>query len=219
MGKTDVRAAGELAERHPGVSYQAFDLWKPDQTRMREMLAEAGRAVRGGCVVCSYPLTGWDVRRAELSLHEPGRARRQERADDAAVVDRDGTMLVRGGRAHSAAHWRAISFSEHGVRHLLLAEPSSRGGPGSERSGRELRALGACVTVVALTSRREDQVAGMLAELPRRPLRGGGHPAGVLEDGVLETMSHQPWTVFVAKAQPAWNLHLPRSEAITSPRS
>ena len=50
MGKTDIRDAGEVAAEHPGVRYQAFDLFEAGPDRIGEMLAAAWWSCsRAGC--------------------------------------------------------------------------------------------------------------------------------------------------------------------------
>jgi polyene macrolide polyketide synthase len=210
MGKTDLRVPEDVAERHPGVAYRAFDLMEAGPERLREMLEElAGLFDRG--VLSPLPVTGWDVRRAPDAfrfMSQAGHVGKNVLAMPAAI-DTDGTMLITGGTGALGGALARHLVTEHGVRHLILAGRRGRDAPGASELERGLLDLGAHVTVVACDVADESQLAGLLAEIPsEHPLRGVVHAAGVLDDGVIETMTHEQLDrVFAAKADAAWNLH------------
>ncbi|MFD3588749.1 SDR family NAD(P)-dependent oxidoreductase [Streptomyces sp. NPDC058683] len=92
----------------------------------------------------------------------------------------------------------------HGVRGLVLA--SRRGGdaPGMAELAAELRGLGAEVTTVACDVAERDAVAALLAE---HPVTAVVHAAGVLDDGVLATLTPERVAeVFRAKVDGARHL-------------
>nr|WP_176741063.1 type I polyketide synthase [Streptomyces agglomeratus] len=99
--------------------------------------------------------------------------------------------------------------SEHGVRDLLLV---SRRGDASEDVRQlilELRQLGARVRVEACDVGDRDALARLLTSIPdNRPLTGVVHCAGVVEDGIFDTVTPaQLAGVLRPKAEAARHLH------------
>ncbi len=210
MGKTDLRSAGDVAGRHPGVSYRAFDLMEAGPQRIGEVLRELAVLFEEG-VLSPLPVVGWDVRRAPEAFRFMSQAGHVGKnvVTMPASIDPDGTMLLTGGTGALGGALARHLVTEHGVRHLILASRRGRDAPGAIELQSELEAHGASVKVVACDVAEESQLARLLAEISsERPLRGVIHAAGVLDDGVLETMTREQLDrVFVAKAQAAWNLH------------
>ncbi len=210
MGKTDLRSAGDVAERHPGVSYRAFDLLEAGPERIGEMLEELAALFEEG-VLSPLPVTGWDVRRAPEAFRLMSQAGHVGKnvLTMPASIDPDGTLLITGGTGALGGALARHLVVEHGVRHLILASRRGPGAAGAPELEQELRDLGASVEVVACDVAEESQLAGLLAEIsPEHPLRGVIHTAGVIDDGVLEALTHEQLDrVFAAKAQAAWNLH------------
>ncbi|MEU1458876.1 type I polyketide synthase, partial [Streptomyces avermitilis] len=101
-----------------------------------------------------------------------------------------GTVLITGGTGVLGRLVARHLVEEHGVRHLLLA---GRRGPDAE-GARELRAelggLGATVEVVACDAADRQQLTDLLTRIPDdRPLTGVVHSAGILDDGVITSLS------------------------------
>ncbi|MEU9372076.1 type I polyketide synthase, partial [Streptomyces avermitilis] len=116
-----------------------------------------------------------------------------------------GTVLITGGTGVLGRLVARHLVEAHGVRHLLLA---GRRGPDAE-GARELRAelggLGATVEVVACDAADRQQLADLLTRIPDdRPLAGVVHSAGILDDGVITSLSPERLGVVLrAKADAA----------------
>jgi len=117
----------------------------------------------------------------------------------------DGTVLITGGTGELGALLARHLVTRHGVRHLLLL---SRRGGGADLVA-ELTALGADVRVEACDAADRDALAAVLATVPAdHPLTAVVHAAGVLDDGVVESLTPQRLErVLRPKVVAARNLH------------
>ncbi|WP_337466368.1 type I polyketide synthase [Saccharopolyspora spinosa] len=121
----------------------------------------------------------------------------------------EGTVLVTGGTGGLGALLARHLVSAHGVRHLLLASRRGLAAPGADELVAELEQAGADVAVVACDSADRDSLARLVASVPaENPLRVVVHAAGVLDDGVLMSMSPERLdAVLRPKVDAAWYLH------------
>ncbi|WP_371103261.1 beta-ketoacyl reductase [Streptomyces sp. PU_AKi4] len=180
---------------HPG-RFGLLDV-EPDTGLTAELLgaalavgeAEAEVAVRGGEVVVprlarlsstsGLEVSGWDVA--------------------------GGTVLVTGGTGGLGRVVARHLVVGHGVRDLLLV---SRRGVAAEGVGAlvaELSGLGARVSVEACDVADADAVAALVG---RYPVRAVVHAAGVLDDGVVESLTDERLArVLRPKVDAAWHLH------------
>ncbi len=137
---------------------------------------------------------------------------RLARAADAVaapVWDVEGTVLVTGATGALGTAVARHLVTEHGVRHLLLASRRGLAAPGAAELRDELVALGADVTMAACDVADRDATAALLAGIPATaPLRAVVHAAGVLDDGVLTSLTPERLdTVLRPKVDAARTLH------------
>ncbi|MEH0434506.1 SDR family NAD(P)-dependent oxidoreductase [Streptomyces scabiei] len=105
------------------------------------------------------------------------------------AFDPDGTVLITGGTGALGAHV-ARRLARSGARHLLLTGRRGPDTPGAAELVAELAGLGAETTVAACDAADRDALATLLADIPEdRPLRTVVHAAGLLDDGVLDTLT------------------------------
>ena len=220
MGKTDIRDSGEIAARHPGVHYRAFDLWDAGPDRIAEMLADL-KAMFDREVIVPLPVRTYDIRRARDAFRYFSQARHIGKIAlsipagsggvDSGVVSAvsAGTVLITGGTGGLGSMLARHLVTDYGVRSLVLASRRGPAASGAEDLVAELTGLGARVRIVACDVSDRGEVVELLAAVPQdAPLTGVVHTAGVLDDGVVVSLSPERVdAVLAAKADAAWYLH------------
>ncbi|MFC9271031.1 type I polyketide synthase [Streptomyces zhihengii] len=210
MGKNDVRDAGEVAAAHPGVRYQAFDLWEAGPERIGEILAELLALLRTGALRLP-PVRAFDVRQAPDAFRHVGQARHIGKVvlTVPRPLDPAGTVLVTGGTGGLGALVARHLVTAHGAGRLVLLGRGGPGAAGARELTAELTALGAEVEVLACDVSDRDALAGVLGAIPAdRPLTAVVHAAGVLDDGTVEALTPARLdTVLGPKADAALHLH------------
>jgi acyl transferase domain-containing protein/NADP-dependent 3-hydroxy acid dehydrogenase YdfG/acyl carrier protein len=134
-----------------------------------------------------------------------GRLTRLVPADRPGPLDPGGTVLITGGTGGLGALLARHLVARHGVRHLVLV--SRRGG--GDDLVTELAELGAEVTIAACDVTDREALAAVLAAVPAgRPLTAVVHAAGVLADGMVDSLTDQQFhDALRPKVDAAWHLH------------
>ncbi|MDG4809397.1 type I polyketide synthase [Micromonospora sp. WMMD1120] len=208
MGKADIRDPQVVAESHPGVRYRSFDLLEAGPERIQEMLSEIVSLFEQGALAHS-PVRAWDVRRGVEAFRylREGRNTGKVVLTVPAPLDPDGTVLITGGTGGLGAVFARHLVTGHGARHLVLVSRRGLAAEGARQLVDELTGLGASVRVVACDVTDRDQVAGLIASVDR-PLTAVVHAAGLLDDGVVESLSpEQVRRVMAPKVDAAVHLH------------
>jgi NAD(P)-dependent dehydrogenase (short-subunit alcohol dehydrogenase family)/acyl carrier protein len=120
-----------------------------------------------------------------------------------------GTVLVTGGSGGLGALVARHLVAEHGVDRLLLVSRRGPEAPGAAELEAELRELGAQVSLVACDVSDRQQLASLIDSIPEEHLLTGViHAAGVLEDGVIQSLTPARIDAVLApKSEAAWHLH------------
>ncbi|WP_399224657.1 SDR family NAD(P)-dependent oxidoreductase, partial [Streptomyces sp. TRM49041] len=116
------------------------------------------------------------------------RLSRASAGESVTAFDPEGTVLVTGGTGGLGAVFARHLVAAHGVRHLLLLSRRGAGAEGAAGLVEELEGLGCAVRVVACDVSDREQLASVLG-LVERPVTAVVHAAGVLDDGVVESLS------------------------------
>jgi NAD(P)-dependent dehydrogenase (short-subunit alcohol dehydrogenase family)/acyl carrier protein len=210
MGKADIRASGEIAARHPGVQYRAFDVFEAGPDRAQEIFGELVALFENG-ELHPLPAHSWDIRHALDAYRFLSRARHVGKLvlSVPTPLNSEGTVLITGGTGVLGSLLARHLVTRHGVRNLLLISRRGPAADGAAAIESELTELGASVQITACDAADRDALQALLAGLPaEHPLTAVIHAAGVLDDAVFgaQTQRHLE-AVLRPKIDAAWNLH------------
>ncbi|MGI8331398.1 SDR family NAD(P)-dependent oxidoreductase [Actinomadura scrupuli] len=208
MGKADLRDPEAVARRHTGVRYRSYDLFEAGPDRIQEMLREVVALFEQG-VLQHAPIRTWDVRRGREAFRflREGRNIGKVVLTVPAPLDPDGTVLITGGTGGLGAVLAEHLARTHGARRLLLVSRRGPAAEGVERLVADLGVLGCEARVAACDVADREQLAALLASL-EHPLTAVVHAAGVLDDGVIESLTaEQIERVMRPKVDAALHLH------------
>ncbi|MFF0572505.1 SDR family NAD(P)-dependent oxidoreductase [Streptosporangium saharense] len=144
----------------------------------------------------------------EGSVRAARLARVRAAEESAPTLDPDGTALVTGATGGLGVLAARHLVAAHGVRHLLLVSRRGAEAEGAAELVAELREAGAEVTLAACDVADRAALAVLLAEIPaEHPLTAVVHTAGVVDDGVIETLTPDQFDrVLAPKVSGALNL-------------
>ncbi|WP_328891800.1 type I polyketide synthase [Streptomyces sp. NBC_00316] len=150
----------------------------------------------------------------EIAIRSGGMSvRRLERgarpAGGAGELPLGGTVLVTGGTGALGAHV-ARWLVGHGARHLVLVGRRGPDAPGAAALREELTAAGVRVTLAACDVSDRAALAALIGGLDTDGVRIDGvvHAAGVVDDGLLHTMTRRQLAdIWAAKATAAVHLN------------
>ncbi|MET9608853.1 type I polyketide synthase [Streptomyces sp. NPDC006512] len=210
MGKTDIREPRQVASDHPGVHYEAFDLYGSAGTDIiHDMFRAVMELFADGRLELS-PVSVRDIRDARATFREMSQGRHIGKlVFDVGGGFGGGTVLVTGGTGGVGSLVARHLVTGHGVRSLVLASRRGTAAEGVRELVADLEGAGAAVRVVACDVADRAALAEVLADMPGRyPLTAVVHAAGVLADGTVASLTAEGVDhVLRAKVGGAVNLH------------
>ncbi|QUQ72349.1 type I polyketide synthase [Kutzneria sp. CA-103260] len=138
-------------------------------------------------------------------IHVPRLARVQPVSTDKVDLSGPGAVLLTGGTGTLGKVFARHLAAEYSARELILLSRQGMDAPGASELVAELAELGATARIVACDTSDRDALAAVLAD---QRLTGVVHLAGVIADGVIESLTPDSVAeVLRPKANTAWHLH------------
>jgi NADPH:quinone reductase-like Zn-dependent oxidoreductase/NADP-dependent 3-hydroxy acid dehydrogenase YdfG/acyl carrier protein len=210
IGKTDIRDSREVGAVRPDVAYQAVDVLDSGPEQVHRMLEGLLSDFASG-ELRPLPHAAWDIRRAREAYRFLSQARHIGKIvlTLPRPLHEAGTVLITGGAGVLGRQVARHLVVEHGVRRLLLLSRRGKAAAGVPELLADLAAAGAAATVAECDASDRAALAEALAGVPaEHPLTAVVHAAGVIDDGLLETLTPERLdTVLRPKIDAAWNLH------------
>ncbi|KZS71159.1 fatty acyl-AMP ligase, partial [Mycobacterium kansasii] len=210
IGKTDIRAAADVAQAHPDLSYHVYDLSAATPEQLQHTWAGLRELIKNA-VIQPLPVTSYGLLRAPQAFRDMSQARHTGKIvlTPPAVLDPQGTVLITGGTGMLGGLFAEHLITGYGVRRLLLTSRRGASTPEAVELARRLESLGAHVTISACDCANATELAALINSIPvEHPLTAVIHAAGVLDDAVTSQLTAQQLdNVLAAKADSAWYLH------------
>ncbi len=143
------------------------------------------------------------------SIMVPRLARLSPTAGERTIVDCSGTVLITGGTGGLGALFAQHLAKEHGAERLLLVSRSGPQAPEAESLRESLAQLGCQARIAACDVADREQLRELLSSIaPEHPLTAVIHAAGVIDDGLIESIDSESLSrVLTPKVDAAINLH------------
>jgi NADPH:quinone reductase-like Zn-dependent oxidoreductase len=190
MGKTDIRSPEAVAAVHPGVAYRAYDVLEAGPDRIQQMFTELVSLFERGVL---HPCPSPHGTSAVLRRRSASSARHATSARWSSPCRAPSTPKARCSSPAALARSAPGSpgTSSNSTASGTSFSPRDRARcSGSRHLQSELHAAGAQVTLAACDTADRDALQQLLASIPpAHPLTGVIHTAGVLDDGVLGSLT------------------------------
>ncbi|BBB02256.1 putative polyketide synthase [Actinacidiphila reveromycinica] len=222
-------AAAAVAQARPDVRYARADLdpdvgpdlapgpgpgpGGADTERLGRVLGDVADLLADGALPAP-PYRAWDVRRAADAVEAASRAPSDCRTvltvpRDGAAPRPPGTVLVTGGTGLIGGLVAGHLAAAGQARRVVLTSRSGPAAPGAAVLAAAVAGRGADVRIAVCDAADRSALAAVLDAIPpSAPLTGVMHAAGVLDDGVIGSLTpRQVDVVLRPKSAAAWNLH------------
>ncbi|KAH7118621.1 polyketide synthase [Dactylonectria estremocensis] len=149
------------------------------------------------------------VRKGQVLVPHLQRVAVEPRGVETPFIRKDGAVLITGGLGDLGSRVARWLVTMHGIHDLVLTSRRGIKTPGAEALVAELAELGANTTVFSCNMAQLESVKSVIAVFNNnRPLRGVVHAAGVVDGGVISSLTPERCvSTFAPKVDGAWNLH------------